>query len=417
MPNLIRLENTIPAIIPKKKVAAYARVSKESERMHHSLSAQVSYYSSLIQHNPEWQYAGVFADYGISGTGTAKREEFRRMLKAADNGEIDIILTKSIQRFARNTVDLLNTVRHLKDIGVEVRFEKEHIHSLSGDGEFMLTILASVAQEESLSLSENMKWGIRKRFEQGVPHGRFRVYGYRWEGDMLVVVPEEAEVVKRMYRDYLAGKSRSQIGKELAADGITTRSGCPWVHSNIWNVLTNVIYTGTLLLQKFYNTNPLHRHQVRNRGQLPQYQVENSHPAIIDRATFDAVQAEMERRMELGPLANKSLNTCCFTGRIKCPYCGQNYQHSRRKAKRSMNYWICGTKKKKGGRCPAAGMLDHDTLERVCAEVLGLSSFDGDVFLEKVDFINVPARNVLEFHMKDGGVVTKDCPAPGRRKR
>ena len=145
MPNLIRLENTIPAIIPKKKVAAYARVSKESDRMRHSLSAQVSYYSSLIQKNPEWQYAGVFADYGISGTGTAKREEFRRMLKAADNGEIDIILTKSIQRFARNTVDLLNTVRYLKDIGVEVWFEKEHIHSMSGDGEFMLTILASFA--------------------------------------------------------------------------------------------------------------------------------------------------------------------------------------------------------------------------------------------------------------------------------
>ena len=149
----------------------------------------------------------------------------------------------------------------------------------------------------------------------------------------------------------------------------------------------------------------------------PQYYVENTHPAIIDKATFDHVQTEIAQRMELGPLANKSLNTCCFTGKIKCPYCGQNYQHSRRKAKRIMNYWICGTKKKKGGRCPATGMLDHDTLERVSAEVLGLSSFDGDVFLEKVDFINVPARNVLEFHMKDGGVVTKDCPPPGRRKR
>lgn len=157
------------------------------------LSAQISYYSSLIQKNPDWEYAGVFADDGISGTGIAKRNEFQRMIKAAENGEIDIILTKSIQRFARNTVDLLETVRHLKDIGVEVRFEKEHINSMSGDGELMLTILASFAQEESRSISDNVKWGTRKRFEQGIPNGRFQIYGYRWEGDKLVVQPEEAK--------------------------------------------------------------------------------------------------------------------------------------------------------------------------------------------------------------------------------
>ncbi len=415
MPNLIRMENAIPAIGLKKKVAAYARVSKESKRMLHSLSAQVSYYSSLIQKNPEWQYAGVFADYGISGTGTAKREEFQRMLTAADNGEIDIILTKSIQRFARNTVDLLNTVRHLKDIGVEVRFEKEHIHSMSGDGEFMLTILAAVAQEESLSLSENMKWGIRKRFKQGIPHGHFRVYGYRWEGEDLVIVPEEAEVVRRMFREYLAGKSRAEIGRELTADGITTRAGCPWEHSNIWKVLTNVTYTGNLLLQKVFTADPLRRYQKKNRGQLPQYYVADTHPAIIDQADFDAVQAEMERRKALGPLANKSLNTCCFTGKLKCPRCGKSYQHSIRKIGRNKEFWICGTTKYGHGKCPIGGTIKQLALERVCAEVLGLEHFDGDAFLEKVDFINVPAREVLEFHMKDGRVFTKDCPAPGRR--
>ena len=163
MAKITRVEQAVPIIKTKKKVAAYARISMESERMNHSLSAQISYYSSLIQKNPDWQYAGVFADDGISGTGIAKRDEFKRMIKAADNGEIDIILTKSIQRFARNTVDLLETVRHLKNIGVEVRFEKEHINSMSGDGELMLTILASFAQEESRSLSENCKLGIRKR--------------------------------------------------------------------------------------------------------------------------------------------------------------------------------------------------------------------------------------------------------------
>ncbi len=415
MSKVIRIEPSIPVLKPKKKVAAYARVSMESNRMHHSLSAQVSYYNDLIQKNPEWQFAGVFADYGISGTGIAKREEFLRMLEAAENGEIDIILTKSIQRFARNTVDLLNTVRHLKNIGVEVRFEKEHISSMSKDGELMLTILASFAQEESYSLSENMKWGIRKRFEQGIPHGHFRVYGYRWEGDMLAIVPEEAEVVKRIYRDYLAGKSRAEIGRELMAAGITTRAGCPWEHSNIWKILTNVIYTGNLLLQKMFNANPLHRHQVKNQGQLPQYLVENSHPAIIDQATFAAVQVEMERRKALGPLANKSLNTCCFTGKIKCPHCGVSYTHCRRKDGGSKEFWICGTKKIKGGKCPVPGTVNHSTLEKLCAEVLGLENFDERVFREKVDFINVPARNRLEFHLTNGEVVTRNFQNTGQK--
>ena len=174
-----KIERRIPNLKQRKKVAAYARVSMESERMHHSLSAQVSYYSSLIQKNPDWEYAGVYADYGISGTGMKKRQEFLRMLEDAEAGKIDIILTKSIQRFARNTVDLLRTVRHLKELGVEVWFEKENIHTMSGDGELMMTILASFAQEESRSISENVRWRVKKRFEQGNPNGRFRVYGDR----------------------------------------------------------------------------------------------------------------------------------------------------------------------------------------------------------------------------------------------
>ena len=237
MAKITKVEQTLPTIKEKKKVAAYARVSMESERMNHSLSAQISYYSSLIQKNPDWQYAGVFADDGVSGTGTAKRSEFRRMIETAENGGIDIILTKSIQRFARNTVDLLETVRHLKDIGVEVRFEKEHINSMSGDGELMLTILASFAQEESRSISDNVKWGTRKRFQKGIPNGKFRVYGYRWEGDELVIVPEEAKIVKRIFQNFLDGKSRLETEREFADEGITTREGCRWVDSNIKVVL------------------------------------------------------------------------------------------------------------------------------------------------------------------------------------
>lgn len=213
MKTVEKLERTTPVLPKRKRVAAYARVSMDSERMQHSLSAQVSYYSTLIQKNPEWEYAGVFADYGISGTGTKKREEFNRMLAECEAGNIDIVLTKSIQRFARNTVDLLNTVRHLKDLGIEVQFEKENINSMSGDGELMLSILASFAQEESRSISENVKWGTVKRFKQGIPNGKFSVFGYEWVNGKLTIVPEEAEIVQWMYREYMKGASRIEIGR------------------------------------------------------------------------------------------------------------------------------------------------------------------------------------------------------------
>ena len=410
MPKLIRMDLGIPALPTMKKVAAYARVSVESETMRHSLSAQISYYSSLIQKNPDWQYAGVFADYGISGTRINKRNEFQRMIEAADKGEIDIILTKSIQRFARNTVDLLVTVRHLKDIGVEVRFDREHLSSLSSDGELMLTILASFAQEESRSISNNCKWSIRKRFQKGIPNGRFRVYGYRWEGDELVIVPEEAEVVRWIYMNFLLGKSRLETERELAAEGITTRSGNRWVDSNIRQILTNVTYTGNLLLQKAFIADPITKRRKKNRGELPQYYVENTHPAIIDKATFDHVQEEMARRRELGALANKSLNTSCFTGKIKCPYCGKNYYHRTRRDKGFREIWVCGSAGMKNHKCPVGGGINQEKLKQACAMILGLDIFDETVFRENTDFISVPARNVLEFHLNDGRIVTTKLP-------
>ena len=417
MPNLRKIEAAVPIIRKKKRVAAYARVSMQSERMLHSLSAQVSYYSGLIQKNSDWEYAGVYADDFISGTNTAKRDEFKRMLADCEAGKIDIILTKSISRFARNTVDLLETVRHLKDLDVEVQFEKERIRSMDGDGELMLTILASFAQEESRSISDNVKWGIRKRMQNGIPNGHFRIYGYRWEGDELVIVPEEAEVVKRIFRNFLDGKSRLETERELADEGITTRDGCRWGDSNIKVVLTNVTYTGNLLLQKEFISDPISKQRKKNRGELPQYYVEDTHPAIIDKATFDFVQEEMARRRELGALANKSLNTSCFTGKIKCPYCGQSYMHNKRTDRGDMEFWNCGSKKKKkkGTVCPVGGTINHKNMVKVCTEVLRLDEFDETAFLEKVDHIDVPKRYTLEFHMTDGSVVTKACPNTGHR--
>lgn len=259
MRTITKIESTIPTIKKRKKVAAYARISMESERMNHSLSTQISYYNNLIQKNPDWEFAGVYADNGISGTSTAKRDEFNRMIADAKQGKIDIILTKSIQRFARNTVDLLKAVRELKSLGIEVRFEKENINSLSGDGELMLSILASFAQEESRSISENVKWATRKRFEQGIPNGRFNVYGYRWEDNQLVIIPEEAEVVKRIFQNFLDGKSRLETERELESEGIRTRRGYVMRDSNIHNILTNITYTGNLLFQKEYIADPINK--------------------------------------------------------------------------------------------------------------------------------------------------------------
>ena len=328
MRTIKKIESTIPTIKTRKRVAAYARISMESERMSHSLSAQISYYNDLIQKNPDWEFAGVYADNGISGTSTAKRDEFRRMVADAEDGKIDIILTKSIQRFARNTVDLLETVRHLKDLGIEVRFEKENINSMSGDGELMLSILASFAQEGSRSISDNVKWGIRKRMQEGMPNanGHFNIYGYKWNGDELVIVPEEAAVVKRIFQNFLEGKSRLETERDLEADGIRTRNGCVMRDSNIKKILSNVTYTGNMLFQKEFISDPINKKRKQNRGELPQYWVEDTHEAIIDLETFQYIQDEMERRKQLGALANKSLNISCFTGKIKCPYCGVSYR-------------------------------------------------------------------------------------------
>lgn len=420
-----RVRPVTPRVKPKKKVAAYARVSMETERLMHSLSAQVSHYSKYIQKNPEWEYAGVYSDDGISGTGTKKRKGFQQLIADAEDGKIDIILTKSISRFARNTVDLLETVRHLKDKGIEVRFEREHISSMSSEGELMLTILASFAQEESRSISENVKWGMQKRFQQGIPNGHFRIFGYRWEGDMLVIVPEEAKIVKRIFQNFLDGKSRLETEREFAAEGIRTGNGCRWVDSNLKIVLTNITYTGNLLLQKEFTTDPIQKHRKKNRGELPQYYVQDTHEAIIDKVTFDYVQKEMARRREMGAIANKSIPTTCFTGKLVCGMCGRHFYHSvSRKNKAGIPYeiWLCASRKE-GKPCGQRKYIPDKILREVSADVLGLTEFDENVFLARVKNVLVPEPNELVFQFYDGrqmqrhwaSTAKKDWWTPQRR--
>ena len=421
------IEPKVPQMPSRKKVAAYARVSMESERLQHSLSAQVSYYSSLIQQNPAWEYAGVYADDGITGTKTNDRTEFNRMIADCEAGKIDIILTKSISRFARNTVDLLNAVRHLKELGISVQFEKEHIDSLSEDGELMLTLLASFAQEEVRSLSDNVKWGTRKRFEKGIPNGRFQIYGYRWDGDHLVVEPEEAKIVKLIYVNFLNGLSAESTEKQLEEMGVKSYKGQHFGNTSIRQILGNITYTGNLLFQKEYTVDPISKKSRKNQGELPQYWVENTHEAIIPMEVYQAVQEEKARRRELGVFANWSINTSCFTSKIKCGRCGKSYQRSNRKGRKDpdANYtvWICGTRRKTGNAQCQNKDIPEPMLKEACAAVLGLDEFDETVFSEQIDHIEIPAPYEMVFYFKDGRIVPhrwqstmrKDCWTDERR--
>lgn len=414
-----------PAVPARKRVAAYARVSMETDRLQHSLAAQVSHYSQLIQSHPDWTYVGVYADDGISGTKKTTRTEFMRMLADADAGKIDIILTKSLSRFARNTVDMLEIVRHLRDIGVEVRFEKEGINTFDSKGEMLLTLLSSFAQEEVRSISDNVKWGTRKRFEKGIPNGHFRMLGYHWEGNQLAITPEEAAIVRRIFHGYLTGKSRIELAKELNDDGIHSINGCLFQDSSIKAILTNITYTGNLLLQKEYIADPITKKRKKNKGELTQYFVENNHEAIITREEFDAVQAEMRRRKVLGPRGNKSLNLTCFSSIIKCPLCGKSYYRSARRNRNGTEgryvVWICGYKKE--GRPCDSKILPDTALRKTCCEVLGLSEFNDDVFTTMIDHIVVIGDDQLDFHFRDGHVVhqkwkssaKKDCWTEERR--
>ena len=273
--------NALPLMQTRKRVAAYARVSSVKDEMLHSLAAQVEYYRNLIQVHPEWEYAGVYADEAYTGT-KGDRPEFTQMLSACRTGKIDMIVTKSISRFARNTVTLLETVRELKTLDVDVFFEEQNLHSASADGELMLTILASYAQEESLSASENCKWRIRNEFKKGNPSCGLMIYGYDYRDGKLVINPQEAEVVQMIYADYLSGMGRNAIMRKLDQLGIPTKQGSCWAVNTIVSILTNEKLTGDMCLQKYYVTNHLTKQKIRNNGQLPQYYVEGSHEGIID---------------------------------------------------------------------------------------------------------------------------------------
>ncbi|MTI71100.1 MAG: recombinase family protein [Firmicutes bacterium] len=328
------VNNTAENLKPeKKRMAAYCRVSTDQQEQLSSYEAQVNYYTTYINGHPDYKIAGIYADEGISGTNTKKREQFNKMIKDCKAEKIDMIITKSISRFARNTLDCLNYVRLLKELGIGVIFEKENINTLDSKGEVLLSILSSLAQDESRSISENSTWGIRRRFEQGkviVNHKKFLGYDKDEDGN-LIINKKQAKIVKRIYNEFLEGKGINRIAKDLEKDKMPTWNGAfKWYPSTIKKILTNEKYKGDALLQKTYTVDFLTKKRVKNNGQVPKYYVEESHPAIIDKDIWQAVQLEMKRRkayakehdikrLEYATIENP------FAGKVICGNCNKIY--------------------------------------------------------------------------------------------
>ena len=342
--------------IKKLRVAAYCRVSTETEEQNSSYEVQVAHYTEFIKKNNEWEFAGIFADDGISGTNTKKRDEFNRMIAECMDGNIDMVITKSISRFARNTLDCLQYIRQLKDKNISVYFEKENINTMDAKGEVLLTIMASLAQQESQSLSQNVELGLQYRYQQGkvqVNHKRFMGYTKDEDGN-LIIVPEEAEIIKRIYREYLEGQSLVNIGRGLEKDSILTAAGKPrWRPESVKKILQNEKYIGDALLQKTVTVDFLTKKRVKNEGHVPQYYVENSHESIIPKELYLQVQEEIHRRSNIytGAGKNKRIYSSKYALSVItfCGDCGDIYRrtywniHGRKEF-----VWRCVTRIKQG---------------------------------------------------------------------
>lgn len=374
-----KLANGVPVAVPKKlRVAAYCRVSTDSDEQAGSYDVQIKHYTNQIESNPEWTLAGVFADDGISGTNTKKRDEFNRMIEECLAGKIDMVLTKSISRFARNTLDCLKYVRQLKERGVAVYFEKENINTLDSKGEVMITIMASLAQQESESISKNVKLGIDFRNKQGkvqVNHNRFLGYTKDAEGH-LIIDPEQAEVVKRIYREYLEGASLDGIAKGLEADGILTGAGgSRWHTSTLRQILTNEKYMGDALLQKTCTIDVLNKTRVKNNGIAAQYYVEDDHEAIIPKELYMRVQEEMVRRrnVQTRPNGKKCVYSCihCFSQIVVCGKCGDIFRriHWNNHGCKSI-VWRCAGRLEGSSSACSARTVNEKELEQVVLKAL-----------------------------------------------
>ncbi len=396
--------------VKKLRVAAYCRVSTETEEQNSSYEVQVAHYTEFIKKNAEWEFAGIFADDGISGTNTKKREEFNRMIDECMEGNIDLVITKSISRFARNTLDCLKYIRQLKDKNIAVFFEKENINTMDAKGEVLLTIMASLAQQESQSLSQNVKLGLQYRYQQGkvqINHNRFMGYTKDEEGN-LIIVPEEAEIIKRIYREYLEGKSLAGIGRDLEKDGILTAAGKPrWRPETIKKILMNEKYIGDALLQKTFTVDFLTKKRVKNEGHVPQYYVENSHEAIIPKELFLQAQEELHRRNNIYTGADKNkrlysskyaLSTITF-----CGDCGDIYRRVYWNIRGRKEFvWRCVTRIEQGPEtCKNRTVKEGDLYDAVMTAINRLLAGGDNMIRTLEDNIHAVIGDTTEYKISE----------------
>ena len=399
------MSNTTPTVIciPAKpeavraskrqlRVAAYCRVSTDDEEQLTSYEAQKNYYTDKIMTNKEWTMAGIFADEGITGTSARKRPEFLRMIRQCKQGKIDIVLTKSISRFARNTVDCLNYVRALKELGIAVIFEKENMNTLEIDSEILITMLGAFAQSESESISANVRWGIRQAMKEGKATIQYKyLYGYRKGDDgKPEIIPDQAEVVRKIYDLFLSGTPVRGIQEYLNEDAVPNINGEPkWARSAIDSILTNEKYCGDVLLQKTYIDDCINKKVKKNTGQLPMYLVQNHHEGIISRETFDAAQAELARRSAGKSPSKKNAPTgrsrysskYALSDRLYCGECGTRYQRctwrNRDGSKRIV--WRCVSRVDYGNKyCHDSPTLDEEPLHRAVLAAINSAVNDKD---------------------------------------
>ncbi|HFZ4865398.1 TPA: recombinase family protein [Streptococcus agalactiae] len=347
--------------LKKRRVAGYARVSTDHEVQATSYESQMRYYSEYINGRDDWEFVKMYSDEGISGTNTKLRTGFKSMVEDALDGKIDLIITKSVSRFARNTVDSLTTVRQLKEVGVEIYFEKENIWTLDSKGELLIAIMSSLAQEESRSISENVTWGLRKQFAEGKVHFPYtNVLGFKaGEDGAIVVDQDEAKTVRYIFQQALIGKSPYHIAKDLTEQVIPSPSGkSHWNATTIKRMLRNEKYKGDALLQKTYTTDFLTKKKNINRGELPQYYVENNHEAIVDRETFDAVQQVLENK-------GRKSSTTIFSSKLVCGDCGHFFGskvwHSTSKYRRVI--YQCNEKYKGISKCSTPHVTEEEVIQ------------------------------------------------------
>jgi len=386
----------------RRRVAGYARVSTNDEEQQTSYAAQVDYYTKYIKSRPDWEFVKVYTDEGITATNTKKRDGFNEMVENALAGNIDLIVTKAVSRFARNTVDSLTTIRKLKDKGVEVYFEKENIYTFDSKGELILTIMSSLAQEESRSISENVTWGKRKYFADGkisMPYKHFLGYK-KGEDDLPEIIPEEAEIVRMIYRLFMEGKSTVKIAQVLTEMGIETpaKTHKPWQVSTVESILTNEKYKGSAILQKKYTVNYLEKKMAVNNGRVPKYFIEDSHPAIIPPGEFALVQEEMKRRKGL---AQRYSCATIFASKLICGECqsyfGPKVWHSNSKYRRVI--YRCNKKYEGEHSCESTHITEEE-LKQAFVTAMNILIADKNALLEDCRLVQETLADMIELDLE-----------------